>query len=140
MEATLVWTGDGVRFAAETTRGPVTPVGSEEDTTSPMALLLEAVAGCFSIDAIGILQKQRVGLLEYRVAAHGERVDDGRAKPYSEIVLTVSVVTEQALTREQSDRVVELGLEYCSVSKSLKAPVRVRIEASVRDTMTRLDS
>ncbi len=43
---------------------------------SPMELLLIALGSCAAVDVIGILQKKRENVKEYRVEVHGERRDD----------------------------------------------------------------
>lgn len=127
MDITLTWTGDGIAFDAQNQAGATVAMGTSEDRTSPMVLLLEAVAGCFSVDAVSILQKQQIGLRAYTVTAHGERGEDGHAKPYRAIHLDVAAVADKTLSEEQARRVAQLGIDYCSVAKSLKADVTATV-------------
>ncbi len=47
---------------------------------TPVELLLVALGSCTAVDVIGILQKKREDVTEYRVEVHGERRDEHPAQ------------------------------------------------------------
>lgn len=98
--------------------------GGEGKGTRPMELLLEAVAGCFSLDAVAILEKMRVGLKEYRVQVVGTREPKGTTSPYTHIRLRVAVRADN-LTEERLSRALDLAHKHCSVLASMHASVSV---------------
>ena len=92
--------------------------GDDPEATSPMEMLLEAVAGCSSIDVLMILEKQKATVHRYQVRVAGHREEVGAAKPFS--------VDTDALPAKVA-RAVQLSLEkYCSVAKTMERSVAIR--------------
>ena len=80
--------------------------GESPEATSPMEMLLEAVAGCSSIDVLMILEKQKASVDRYQVGT-------------------------DALPGKVA-RAVQLSLEkYCSVAKTIDPSVAIRYTLEV---------
>ncbi|MBO4961383.1 MAG: OsmC family protein [Flavobacteriales bacterium] len=102
----------------------ITP--EDQTGTSPMELLLEAVAGCASIDVILILEeKGRASLTGYKVIASGRRVPPpATLRPFEAIDLHFVIDTDASASKVI--RAIELSLEkYCSVAAMLKGNVEI---------------
>lgn len=98
--------------------------------TSPMEMVLEAIAGCSSIDILMILEKQKAAVRRYDVQVHGEREQGNAATPFTEIVLHYAIDTDAS--EEKVLRAVQLSVEkYCSVAKMLEKSVNIRYTLSV---------
>ena len=94
--------------------------------TSPMELLLEAVAGCSSIDVLLILEeKGRAVVTGYKVIASGRRVPPpATLRPFEAINLHFIIDTDASASKVI--RAIELSLEkYCSVAAMLKGNVEL---------------
>ena len=109
------------------------PPSQDPQATSPMEMILQALAGCSSVDVLGILDKQRAQVNDYRVRVKGRRDDSsGTAAPFSDIVLEFRVDTDAA--PEKVVRAVELSLQkYCSVAKMLESTVCIHPVVLVND-------
>lgn len=124
MKVTLDWLEDEHMEAHNEQGGSIridgsTEIGGIEGGMSPMQLLLAAVAGCSTIDIIGILKKQRQELdnLHVEVDANKEKVDT-----YSEFkTINLNYTFSGNLEESKVERAIELSLgKYCSVSKALE--------------------
>jgi putative redox protein len=105
------------------------PTPEESRGASPMLLLLAALAGCTAMDVAAILTKARQPFTALSVRAEGERAAE-HPRRYTDITL-VYEVHGQGLDRALVERAVSLSdQKYCSVTASLREPVRVtnRIE------------
>lgn len=105
--------------SAETVRG-----------SSPMEVLLSAVAGCSAIDLIHILEKQRITIDTYKAVVTGERKKYESATPFESI--KVSIYLEGDIAAEKAKRAGELSFEkYCSVSLTMTGCVDISWEVYV---------
>ncbi|GAB2631577.1 OsmC family protein [Belliella aquatica] len=94
---------------------------------SPMDLLLSALAGCGSVDAVGMMKKKRKTIVDFYVEAEGDR-NDGIPAFYKSIHLRFVLVSPDA-TEEEFKKVVALSVEkYCSVASSLKSEITFSAE------------
>jgi putative redox protein len=99
----------------------------DKKAQSPMDLLLSALGGCASVDAVGMMRKKRRIIEDFFVEIEGERVDSVPAY-YKTITLNFILVSPDATDLEFS-KVVALSVEkYCSVSHSLKSEVIFKSE------------
>lgn len=133
MEVELVREG-GSLFSGRTPGGARIVLGPPADdprATSPMELVLEALAGCSSVDVLGILAKQRATVTDYRVKVVGVRDQESEfVSPFTDIVLEYEVHTD--VSERKVVRAVKLSLEkYCSVAKMLEGSVRIRPAVTV---------
>lgn len=123
----------GLLMSAANESGARIKVGRPADypgATSPMEMVLQAVAGCSSIDILMILEKQKAVVARYNVRVHGEREQGNAATPFSEIVLHYAIDTDTS--KEKVLRAVQLSVEkYCSVAKMLEKSVDIRYTLTV---------
>lgn len=90
---------------------------------SPMDLLLSALGGCASVDAVLMMKKKRREIIDFYVEVEGTR-NDGVPAFYTEIELKFILVSPDA-TPEEFGKVVALSVEkYCSVASSLKSTIK----------------
>ena len=94
----------------------------QKQAQSPMELLLSALGGCTSVDAVLMMKKKRRELLDFFVEVEGVR-NDGVPGYYTEIALHFVLVSPDA-TGEEFEKVVALSVEkYCSVASSLSSKI-----------------
>ena len=98
---------------------------------SPMELLLSALGGCTSVDAVVMMKKKRREILDFFVEVEGLR-NDGVPGYYTDITLHFVLVSPDA-TAEEFEKVVALSVEkYCSVASSLTS--KISFTSEVRRT------
>lgn len=123
----------GLLMSAANESGARIKVGRPADypgATSPMEMVLQAVAGCSSIDILMILEKQKATVGRYDVRVHGEREQGNAATPFTQIVLNYDIDTDAP--EEKVLRAVQLSVEkYCSVAKMLEKSVDIRYTLTV---------
>jgi putative redox protein len=97
----------------------------DESGFKPTDLLLLALAGCTSVDVVGILQKKRQGLSSLEVDLRGEQEAD---PPCAFRWIGMHFRLQgTALTPEGVRQAVELAEgKYCSVAASLRPGVEIR--------------
>jgi putative redox protein len=89
---------------------------------SPMDLLLSALGGCSSVDAVLMMKKKRKTITDFFVEIEGTR-NDGIPAYYTHIELKFVLVSPDA-TEEEFAKVVALSVEkYCSVASSIKSEI-----------------
>lgn len=89
---------------------------------SPMDMLLSALGGCASVDAVLMMKKKRREIVDFTVEVEGTR-NDGVPAFFTDIELTFVLVSPDA-TEEEFAKVVTLAVEkYCSVASSLKSNI-----------------
>jgi putative redox protein len=94
---------------------------------SPMDLLLSALGGCASVDAVLMMKKKRREIVDFYVNVEGVR-NDGVPAYFTDIELTFVLVSPNA-TDEEFAKVVALSVEkYCSVASSLKSNITFKSE------------
>lgn len=99
----------------------------EKKAQSPMDLLLSAVGGCASVDAVLMMRKKRRTILDFYVAVEGNR-NEGVPAFYTHITLKFTLVSPDATT-EEFIKVVALSVEkYCSVASSLNSKISFSAE------------
>lgn len=94
---------------------------------SPMDLLLSALGGCASVDAVLMMKKKRREIIDFFVEVEGIR-NDGVPAFYTDIELKFVLVSPNA-TEDEFAKVVALSVEkYCSVASSLKSNITFKSE------------
>lgn len=94
---------------------------------SPMDLLLSALGGCASVDAVLMMKKKRRDIVDFFVEVEGIR-NDGVPAFYTDIELKFVLVSPNA-TDDEFAKVVALSVEkYCSVASSLKSNITFKSE------------
>lgn len=100
---------------------------AEKKAQSPMDLLLSAVGGCASVDAVLMMRKKRRTITDFYVEVEGNR-NEGVPAFYTDIQLKFTLVSPDATT-EEFIKVVALSVEkYCSVVSSLKSKISFSAE------------
>lgn len=98
-------------------------IGGEDKGPSPMEVLLMSLAGCASVDAIMILEKQRQKLEDYSVDVEGEREGE-QVKPYKKINMHFTLKGD--LDEKKVNKALDLSVnKYCSVSESLDKNIKI---------------
>ncbi|HTN36379.1 MAG TPA: OsmC family protein [Arachidicoccus sp.] len=95
-------------------------MGGEQYGARPMQLLLNALAGCASIDILQILRKKRQDVTEYKVIVQGEREANKEPSLWREIFITIMI--DGDVDRDSAKKAIDLSLDkYCSVAATLRA-------------------
>jgi putative redox protein len=91
---------------------------------TPVELLLVALGSCTAVDVIGILQKKREHVTEYRVEVHGERRDE-HPRSFSRMQVH-HVVTGRNISEKSVAQAIELSeTKYCSVAATLRPTAEI---------------
>ena len=94
----------------------------QKEAQSPMELLLSALGGCASVDAVLMMKKKRREVVDFTVEVEGVR-NDGVPAFFTDIRLKFVLVSPNA-TEEEFAKVVSLSVDkYCSVASSLKSRI-----------------
>lgn len=98
--------------------------------SSPMDLLLRAIAGCSSIDIVHILKKQRFQLDDIEVEVEGSREENTIPKVFNKIHLNIQLKGNIPPTKVK--KAVDLSLHtYCSVAKILEKTAKIEYQVSL---------
>ena len=119
----LQWLGTGLEF--EATRGDHTirMDGNAELATTPVGLLLEALAGCAAADVVDILQKGRQDLKGLTVRASAER-NEKPPRYFKRVDMEFAV--SGPVEPSKAERAVQLSFDkYCSVYHSLRPDIEL---------------
>jgi putative redox protein len=122
-----------VRFAGEDLFIGVTPSGhavtmdtdhERSAAPSPVELLLVALGSCTGIDVVGILEKKRIVVTDYRIEVSGERRDE---HPRSYKSMNVHhIVTGKNISSHAVEQAIQLSeTKYCSVAATLRPTVEI---------------
>ena len=86
--------------------------------SSPMELILMAIAGCSGMDIVSILEKMRVKYDRFEISVQGERAVD-----HPRVFTDIEVVYKfwgHELSEEKLLRAIQLSMEkYCSVANMM---------------------
>ncbi|MDR5684354.1 MAG: OsmC family protein [Armatimonadota bacterium] len=124
-EATVRWTGKGLRFESVIPQTGVrfyqdSPVEGGAVGPSPMDLVLAAVGGCTAMDVVSILEKMREPVRGLEVRVSGERATD-HPRIYRKVHVHYRVEGE-GLDPEKVRKAIDLSQsKYCSVSAMVRA-------------------
>lgn len=122
----LIRANDKYAFDSKDENGVITrmdtkpEMGGENYGARPMQLLLNALAGCSSIDVLSILEKKRQQVSSYKVHISGEREIGKEPSLWKEIFITFMIDGE--VSEDAARRAIDLSIDkYCSVAATLKA-------------------
>lgn len=100
-------------------------MGGQEYGARPSHVLLNALAGCSSIDVINILKKQKQEITDYHVTVTGEREAGVEPSLWKNIEMVFEISGN--VDEDKARRAVEISMnKYCSVAVTL-----VRAGASI---------
>lgn len=120
MNTTLTWQKEGLRFSSVDSHGNTVSIdGNSKTASSPMVLLLHAIAGCSAADVLVILERMHQPVAGLEVSVDGTRAPEGIfPRPWKKIHLHYKV--SGAVETEKARKAIELSMEkYCSVSAML---------------------
>ena len=93
-------------------------MGGQEYGARPSHILLNALAGCSSIDVISILKKQRQEISDYNVTVTGEREVGVEPALWKNIDIVFEITGD--VDEDKAKRAVEISMnKYCSVAITL---------------------
>jgi putative redox protein len=120
MKTSLNWKKAGLQFESTDEKGnKVLLDGHSETGSSPMTMLLHALAGCTAADVVSILEKMQQPLGGLAVSVDAERAPEGIfPRPWAKLHITYEV--QGNVDPGKAQRAIELSMEkYCSVSGML---------------------
>lgn len=131
----MKWDGD-LRFTSESETGAEVTIdtgvayGGSGEYSTPMELLLVALAGCAGIDLVMILEKMRVALSKAAIDIEAKRRDE--EPRYFEAIKLVYTLSGEGLTEEKAGRAAKLATEkYCSVGVMLREKAEITYEVRI---------
>lgn len=109
-------------------------MGGKEYGARPMQVMLNALAGCSSIDVISILKKQRQHVTGFEVTVNGEREAGVEPSLWKDIEMTFEISGN--VDEDKAKKAVAISLEkYCSVAITLvKAGASIKTNVIVHNT------
>ena len=125
-KASVKWAGDEF-FIGTGYTGHAQVMDSKGDraaATSPLEMLLVAVAGCTAMDVISILLKKRQNITDYNVEVTGERADD---HPRKFVKFKVHhIVHGRSVSEKAVADAIELSdQKYCSVAATVRPTAEI---------------
>ncbi len=126
---TLKWV-DELRFEGLAGTAVVAIDGDGQQGTSPVNLLLEAIASCAAADVVDILQKGRQELEAMTVEVSADR-REGHPRSITRLQLNFKI--RGPVDEVKARRAVDLSLEkYCSVFHSLRMDISLDTAVAVK--------
>lgn len=103
-----------------TTRMDGSPeIGGKDFGARPMHLLVNALAGCASIDVLMILKRQRQDVRDFKIVVNAEKEDTGHFSLWKQIEM--NFYASGNIEKGKMQRAVELSMaKYCSVAETLR--------------------
>lgn len=110
-----------------------TEMGGHEYGARPMQLLLNALAGCASIDVISILKKQRQEIKHFDVTVSGEREANTEPSLWKHIDMKFEMTGN--IDPGKAQRAIEISMnKYCSVAATLiKAGATINTSVEIKE-------
>jgi putative redox protein len=125
-KATIHYAGNDL-FVGISPSGHALTLDTDHDRSSaptPMELLLIALGSCTAVDVIGILQKKREAVTDYRVEVRGERRDD-HPRSYKRMEVR-HIVRGKNISEKSVAQAIELSeTKYCSVAATLRPAAEI---------------
>jgi putative redox protein len=125
MSANLVWNG-GLQFTASAEGHEARMDGERHTGSTPMEMLLEALAGCMAIDLAHILGRMRSELKSLRARIEGTRADS-HPRRFTALSLHFDI-SGDSIHAAEVERAIKLSREtYCSVYACFRPEMEVNI-------------
>ncbi|GAB4435117.1 MAG: OsmC family protein [Anaerolineales bacterium] len=132
-EVSTTWRG-GKTFIGENPAGGKVNTGSLQDSAqiSPIELLLVGLAGCTGVDVVGILEKKKVALTDFKINVRGKRAK-AHPRVYTEIEVEYLFWSEN-LKAKDAEQAIKLSEEkYCSASAMLAKTAKITSTYKILD-------
>jgi putative redox protein len=125
MNTILTWQKELLFNSVDSYGKSVVMDGNSKEASSPMVMLLHAVAGCSAADVILILEKMHQAVSGLQVLTEGTRAPEGNyPRPWSKIHLRYRI--SGPVEKEKAEKAVALSMEkYCSVSAMLSHDAQI---------------
>jgi len=123
---TLRWIPGGSRFVSTDSTGHSVVMSSPDENTGmkPSELILSALAGCSSVDVVGILEKKQTPLTFLEVQVTSEQ-DTDPPWTFRKIYMKF-IVKGEGLTEKSVEQAIKLSEEkYCSVAATLRGEAEI---------------
>lgn len=123
---TLRWIPGGSRFVSTDSTGHSVVMSSPDENTGmkPSELILSALAGCSSVDVVGILEKKQTPLTYLEVQVTSEQ-DADPPWTFRKIYMKF-IVKGEGLTGKSVEKAIKLSEEkYCSVAATLRGEAEI---------------
>ena len=98
--------------------------GDRHAATTPLEMLLVAVAGCTAMDVISILLKKRQDVTDYRVEIEGTRADEHPRK-FLKFHINHIVHGRGVSAKAVADAVELSDTKYCSVAATVRPTAEI---------------
>ena len=125
-KATIHYAGNDL-FVGISPSGHALTLDADHERASaptPMELLLIALGSCTAVDVIGILQKKREVVTDYRVEVRGERRED-HPRSYKRMEVR-HIVRGKNISEKSVAQAIELSeTKYCSVAATLRPTAEI---------------
>jgi len=125
-KASVKWAGDEF-FIGTGYTGHAQVMDSKGDraaATSPLEMLLVAVAGCTAMDVISILLKKRQNITDYNVEVTGERAD-GHPRKFVKFNVHHIVHGRSVSEKAVADAIELSDQKYCSVAATVRPTAEI---------------
>jgi putative redox protein len=123
---TLRWIPGGNRFVSTDSTGHSVVMSKPDENTGmkPSELILSALAGCSSVDVVGILEKKQTPLSYLEVQVTSEQDAD---PPWTfRKIFMKFIVKGEGLTKKSVEQAIKLSEEkYCSVAATLRGEAEI---------------
>lgn len=123
---TLRWIPGGNRFVSTDSTGHSVVMSKPDENTGmkPSELILSALAGCSSVDVVGILEKKQTPLSYLEVQVTSEQDAD---PPWTfRKIFMKFIVKGEGLTEKSVEQAIKLSEEkYCSVAATLRGEAEI---------------
>ena len=123
---TLRWIPGGSRFVSTDSTGHSVVMSKPDENTGmkPSELILSALAGCSSVDVVGILEKKQTPLTYLEVQVTSEQ-DADPPWTFRKIYMKF-IVKGEGLTEKSVEQAIKLSEEkYCSVAATLRGEAEI---------------
>ena len=108
--------------------------GDRHAASTPLEMLLVAVAGCTAMDVISILLKKREDVTDYNVEIEGTRADD---HPRKFIKFHINhIVHGRGVSAKAVEDAIELSdTKYCSVAATVRPTAEITTSYEIIDVL-----
>lgn len=137
MKVELTRLNDAVLFEARNDTGATIRIDGSDEVGGvngglrPMQTLLAALAGCATIDIVGILKKQKQRIDDLRIVVTGEREHGKTPAVFTSIHLVYEFRGD--LETSKVERALELGIrKYCSVGAMLEKSATITYSYTIQ--------